>query len=1167
MRTQKRVNPISLVTAVVADAKKGKQRRENDEQAKAYAYRSGIHSALLKARILLDDSKIQHFFASMSTLTEFENNRFSRQPIGFSYQSFLIEPKARSLRSEVTWLSYRIAYYSNDITQYLERRSKIEDLIIGSDSPNALQSLTRLDEDLGVSLWSSTLQVALLEDLAGTEIQKDLAAHLKKTVKKGMLPYLLNFTAQRAEKNVSIGWYLENTKRRLGRLKKSDIMTYVRYKTLLTLPDQPRELAAILRIEQNHHEIDIYETYISVLQKITAQRDLRRDLINILRSALERIAHIPDFRITKLLLHLGSSPNVDHGNQRSSSLLLAGKAKASYRLSCRALAEDKQSLSELITASISMSICRPLKSKPPRRAPTTLLPELISGLSQILVHANLAEMTEQSDRADTTEKFAHVFGGLGFGFGLLHFIRGIRSKNLETFLSQHQLTALNMPTLDPLDLIGACRDAELSKAMSSGFDESAARDFANLFSNPSGPTEHLNSEAIALARCYAYSGARRFDDIELQVQSALSSSSRAISSQAAMVAMDAFSINGSITELSALITRECADFGRLPSSLPIEPTFKDVEWSLLDPFASDVSLSIALSVYADSTGDELAQSHRNFALQKLLDANGVNRPSELAAHETKFNRSHFIYLLGKACETSLIDMLPSIESSRKVLEERRDLLILLLQIDAPDRDAYQEELLAISRELTVTRGLQTIDGSRVHVDTAALKTMCKRDLSESFHRYVSLIRSGIGTSDTFDAVLREFIKKDISEKYLLSMPESEADEILIAMINQARDRFLFNIPHGLDSYLSKRIRHGSIVGYLRAPVEKEGLITQQRSDGSYKPNHRWNSAFSQSQNRSELDRAFLSFSRSFDHLLLRLKDVLLHVKSPEQPLGIFDTVISIPSYHLIRSVANRDRSLDSFVETLISSLAALLNPALGNARLLLERETSRQVAELFDALRRSTAIGMTGAASRVELDAAIGRASAATQAAITSVAAWFTPVTPDDCTFSMDDVCHITLEAVKRIYIEFDPSLKITDSTELEIQAENFPALSDILFIAFGNIARWSNLKEPDITVSTALDVDRGVLSLRIVNNVSLREPISVYQEKLASRRIELSDPQRLEMARKEDGSGMFKLASTVYQSELGKLDFGFSAPDEFFLSVDLSAPRVEVTVDENVDR
>jgi hypothetical protein len=373
------------------------------------------------------------------------------------------------------------------------------------------------------------------------------------------------------------------------------------------------------------------------------------------------------------------------------------------------------------------------------------------------------------------------------------------------------------------------------------------------------------------------------------------------------------------------------------------------------------------------------------------------------------------------------------------------------------------------------------------------------------------------------------------------------------MIRQVRERFLFDIPHGLDSYLSKRIRHGSIVGYLRGPAEKEGIIASQNLDGSYKPSERWRSLVDGVPNKSELEAVLQSFARSFDGHLLRLKDVLLHVKSEHHPLGIFDAPIGPPLFHLIRSVTSRDASLQGFVDTLLASLWGLLNPSLSSARDLLQKDTARTLSEMFDSLRGEIHRLVPNHQDRVELEMAAGRASAGVQAAVQTVAAWFTPIEGENLKYSMEEVVDIALASVRAISVSFAPTLSVDEEQPLRIERGVMLLLVDALFIALHNIARWCGSLTPSVRVSATGDTEANILRVRVVNSVVGVSDWDLAQKQVAVLKERLFTPEGREMARREGGSGLFKLATITGQSDSGRLDFGFVSPGEFFLEFDLS--------------
>jgi hypothetical protein len=92
-------------------------------------------------------------------------------------------------------------------------------------------------------------------------------------------------------------------------------------------------------------------------------------------------------------------------------------------------------------------------------------------------------------------------------------------------------------------------------------------------------------------------------------------------------------------------------------------------------------------------------------------------------------------------------------------------------------------------------------------------------------------------------------------------------------------------------------------------------------------------------------KALTDFSRAVDDHLLRIKDVVLHVKSDSHPLGVFDAPVNIGNFRVFKAMASVSTDLDSFIDNTLMSLWTLLGPSLGHAQTFLERETKPFLVE------------------------------------------------------------------------------------------------------------------------------------------------------------------------------------------------------------------------------
>jgi hypothetical protein len=829
------MGPTSLITRVTSRAKGGGKSTEDFLRKKAQAYRSGMQKTLLEARHRLPPSGYESFFIALTRLTATEERRFSSVPVAFDFMATMETPRAIPLQAELAWLSHRIAHYSVAIERFISDQKAIEKVLLSGNFKDALRMLMEHEEKLGVSLWSMSAQIALRQWAEGVADQKDYVNKLRRLFRGGILPFIASFFSQRAEENVSISWYIENSARRISRGRTNDIMKYVSFKALSNWPDSVSQFATILRIEQNHHEIDIYETTLSALQNIITRHPEALP-ISTLKTIVGRIAHLSDCRIKKLAFALDmTAPQQQLGNSDAGlGLLVQGHVVESYREARRAQRANGSVLGSAVAALVLSE----------RDSRATISNEIRLRNTFRWIDDGLAGVFSKRSDEDGgplsteqgVEKFASVFESFEYPRLIRFLIESQLGRGHKDFCASLRLCAFNAKDFTVLDVIGSSRDESSAQQLLAQLSPSPSKTFAELFVSPDLGTDYvLNRDAFSLAQACGLLARGKVDAVGPKIEAALESRSQSILSNAAVFALDAFAATGNLADASALISREVAVSQADPSFLPIRPIFTNCEWRDLKAVANTADLSIALFLYAQAGGDGKTHTYRCFALQTFLDANECTRPSELRSKVSKFDPDKLQFFLWKVCESSVLDMLPALESSRAVLEERRDICALLLYLE-PGTPAYEQEILSISSELTIRKGLQTLDGSRVHVDVAALSSVVGREIAESYQRYGALVRSGVVVSESLDAVIRELLKKDVNPKYLLAVPDSEADELLVSMFLQARKRYLFDPYHGLDSYLSKRIRHGSIVGYIRAPAEKEGIVTQQNPDGTYREN-------------------------------------------------------------------------------------------------------------------------------------------------------------------------------------------------------------------------------------------------------------------------------------------------------------------------------------------
>lgn len=606
------------------------------------------------------------------------------------------------------------------------------------------------------------------------------------------------------------------------------------------------------------------------------------------------------------------------------------------------------------------------------------------------------------------------------------------------------------------------------------------------------------------------------------------------------------------------------------SALPLRSGIGLVRWHQLKQYRDRLSLAIALHLCWRTTDSDLAATNLRFAFEEFLDVHNIRVPADLIKHQDKFDVNELIYFLNHVCVVNVMDMSQRISSSRAAEEERQQVCAALCELDPGNRSDYEVEIVGIVHSLSLQEGRTVVDSSRVHVDTGALRSWASREMESSFHRYTALVRAGVGMAEDFDVLMRDIRSADTIQQKYMATPESEADTVLIEIIMDMRDRFLLDPHHGLDSYLSRRVRHHSMTGYLRGPVEEETLITSRNTKSSrYAENTYWVNRLGGRTpgDRARIANCFESFAEEFDRIILTLKNELFHVHSTDYPKGLFNVPISAPMIHLARSAVQTDMSLDGFCSVCFSLFWGSLDGSLQEAQRRLRNDTKRELSATFQRLRASLRKAVQERDRYDDAAVIIGKASENVQGGIDKMAEWFvrTEIQQTNIQYSIDKVLEIAIASALSSHRPFDPLVTKDITCNYHVRAGDLIVVAEIILTALGNVKAYGGARnQPRVNISAHCSAGTDTLLLRVENDV---EPaaLSVEARKRVDHiRCQIQDGSYVDMIRLEGGSGLMKIAGTANQSKRGRIDFDFIGENRFFVEITLSF--IQENIQENLE-
>jgi len=1128
--------------------------------------RLGLRESLLDARVALHPSQFDSFLGWLDHQIEVQLPGLNHLCIGYEELAGVItDAPVTTLERELLWITARIKKDSTKLNIFREAVEGVERLIFCDRVEEAIEATKAIETAFGVSMWSVQLRIALEHQAGGLERQKRFTAEVRSVYRRGLLGFTAYHTSVRNEDRSSLAKYCDDIKKRIDKHQyyQPFVKTYARYRLAGELPSSESGLADILRVEQSHSSIDVYETFVCVAQELVRREDLV-EARNVLVKCLNNLSGMDDFRLFKAALCIGQDLPWDRRVPSRSTLisdpLLQGDCKRAVRSALTYV-----------------------------KAPATVDPWQFIYAGVALAHA----MRRRGSTFSRPRHVSHLIGGVlsrGDGSYVHHALLGKLMFNLRALPVaagvldllpmlrpsrpdepwRPWLIGLNSSTIGAEDFSQSAKTVGLCRRINKSFDIGPTEAGWQLFNGFACKYRGISSITYAL-----FTGVRLLREGEYQqAADTLTAISEAtgdepVRAMAASMLLHAYTGLGDRPKVIKLIADEGARSEANRALLPVKSALEHFEWADYKAVSHSLVPPIALQLlWADNENDTTA-SYMRFATGAFLRWLGVERPSKLYDLKDAYPRHQLIYFLREVCVLNVLDVTRVLKNSREVLEERQAICEVLRLLDTAHSQEYLEEILSISNTLAMDDGQWIVDGTRVYVDTDALTRWAAKELSEDYARFRDLLGVEIGTRQSFDDVLKELATASPSQRSTYD-PENEADAVLVSILRRLGDEFLNNPSFGFDFYLSKRIRHQSFVGLIRGPLEFAGLITTRESGhGGYHRNDCWLEKFSSisAEAKEALNDALAEFARTFDDTLIDAKDNRFHVLSHENPRGLLFLDLTQQLIALARALVQMDTTPQEFVKTTIALLWAALETSLAIARRFICEELKTKIAESFDELRAAARKFAEHDPALLELDMEIGRCSTEVQRALDDVATWFSHADTEANKryFRLEQIVDIAIDSTLKCQRAFEPDICREVEGDLELSASNLVFVHDVVFVALTNARAHSGYKSPKVRVFVHADLKNGTLSVEVTSDA--RPQGRASQEEAIREIRQLIDGGYIgRRTRSENRSGFLKLAAVVRQTSKGKIEFGFTDDDKFRLKVTYSLIVLEIAQREAIN-
>ena len=367
-----------------------------------------------------------------------------------------------------------------------------------------------------------------------------------------------------------------------------------------------------------------------------------------------------------------------------------------------------------------------------------------------------------------------------------------------------------------------------------------------------------------------------------------------------------------------------------------------------------------------------------------------------------------------------------------------------------------------------------------------------------------------------------------SEPLMLSTPKNLVMDLFTNMVLRLQDEYAISPEHGLDKYLSVRIRHGALTAQLRNPVDDAYLLSPRAVGSSeYKLNEYWSELLRHADpaTRNAVSRRLSKFSREFDSYI---KDVLSWVRvRRDGQEGMFEFEFTTQELVTLSKLVTGGMSCREFIDVVLIELNGRLDGNLSRVRERLAHEAKSRASALLDSLaadierigRKSGMGPLVNAARAAKTDLLV---------AIDRVTAWFVRSRAgEDEPFELGDAVDIAVEMVRTFSPGFRADVLPEDASRLLVDGRWLSSFVDVFFLLFENIVRHSGIVFAP-AAEVYLPAKAGSLEIVVENQVAPESVTPKVVERLARIREELERGHHDLSVSREGGTGLHKLAKIL---------------------------------------
>lgn len=1086
--------------------KRNQQRRIHNELVKNLALFKAIPDDEDFEEIYnyLYDNKSTNKYITVNLFPTNMNAMAQYREVGFSSQ----------VQYELRWHMKTFSKYVNTINQFLEQKTVIDELILLNQYEKALDFLDGLEYQYGASYWLLENKIHLWNKL-----EKDTQKEIVEKTGNSVLTTILSFYDMRTSDEVSSRDYDYFTRREIAKFKRINpdgkrIISFYHYMIApFSFEMDDENLLYILGFVHNLPLIDRYLCIIDICEYILS-KSIDKENLEYIKKYINYMKDIKDPTVETFLFMLDTKENrkkytIEDSASELKNKYILGDIENCYK---DAIKYIKENTSNVSVYNIFLESCQILGKTPEEIDVSDNIKMLLKNLNSVY---SIDE--NYNDAIDEVYKLCFCSIHAAWSRDVYNYI----TRCSQPHNSNLQKIAMMYTNMQKLTIETVCENLPKEDAI----------DYLEKYENSDDKYINFWKDYIkgnysdAASKCgllplkvlLTLMSSDTYSDFEKELQDS-NELAPIFKIRISKIMWDNMTYESYIEEgidyfIHIFIQQE--------NYAVIAPMNKFIGYFKENTSVDKSNLRVPILYYIYTTYfDSDRRDELSYVCEDFFLYNDIEKPSLMAEFDKAYSKEELVFFLRYVCIPQIMGpVLLSIRSAKDLDQERINTCQYLRIIDSENEDAYEQEIQEITHKLFINDGLNTIENSKIHVNTEGIKSRISKTLKSAFSNYMYYRNHKI------DAVLESIKNFEGGEN--LEIITFDTSQMFSEIVNTIRNEFVSSGEYGLDGYLSMNIRHGTLAGQLRSPLAKVDLLTTYHVESnSYEVNPRWYYKVKSASDIEKIKSAIIDFNVETDAIIEYLRKTLIQISTEEKPTkGIFDYAWKAGEISTLQTFLTENIAFEDFIDKMFDYLWGITEQNLIKMKEVIRNEIKQKYIDAF-ANVQTVMRGINAKESFPEALRWLNEAQNDVDAELEKICNWFKrSAESQHADFDMDLALQIGLKMIQNIHPEKTFEIKeLTKSIDYQIPGVYLKNYWNIFYTLFDNVCKYAQEENGIKYISCDLKVKSSGIFIKMMNAYDCSNGIGTEVAKIKAALSIINDKTYLARAKQEGGSGIPKI-------------------------------------------